>query len=125
MMNAPMTDEKQHLQKDTQKLMTHGTIFLPQSQRWVEVKRGMLVRGAEGLVAGQVAAIVVDVRRQQVTHFLLTRLSSGLDYRMVSLDLIVDVPMATLLLSINNAAIMQLPRWPAPGGSVASDKKEC
>lgn len=120
-MNAPITSKKQHPHKDAQKLMTHGTIFLQESQRWVEVKRGMFVRGAKGLVAGQVAAIVVDVCRQQVTHFLLTRLSSGLDYRMVPLDLVVDVPMDTLLLSINNAAIMQLPRWPAPGGSVASD----
>jgi len=123
-MNAPITSEKQHPHKDVQKLMTHGTILLKRPLRWVEVKRGMLVRSSEGLVAGQIAALVVDAGRQQVTHFLLTRLSSELDYRLVPVDLVRDVPVETLLLSISSADIKELSCWPGSGVSISSGNNE-
>jgi hypothetical protein len=124
MMNAPITSEKQPPHKDVQKLMTRGTILLQRPHRWVEVKRGMLVRSSDGMVAGQVAALVVDDEGQQVTHFLLTRVSSELDYRLIPVELIRDVPVETLLLSISSADVRHLPRWSGSGVSISSGNNQ-
>lgn len=105
-------------------LMTHSTILLQRPHRWVEVKRGMLVRSSEGTVVGQIAALVVDAGRQQVTHFLLTRLSSELDYRLVPVDLVRDVPVETLLLSISSTDVRHLPCWPGSDVSISSGNNE-
>lgn len=118
------TSENRPPDRNSQALMTQGAILLPGSHRWVEVKRGMLVRSAEGIVAGQVAALVVDAGRQQVTHLLLTRLSATLDYRLVPVDLVRDVPVETLLLSISSADVGRLPPWPGSGVSISSGNQE-
>jgi hypothetical protein len=117
------TSEHHHPHLNSQVLMTHGAILLQRPDRWVEVKRGMLVRSSEGMVAGQVAALLVDAG-QQVTQVLLTRLSSELDYRLVPVDLIRDVPVETLLLSISSGDIERLPRWSGSGVSIWSGSKE-
>lgn len=85
-------------------LMRRGTVFLQQPPRWVEVERGMIVKRTDGLVDGQVAAIVVNARYQETTHFLLTRLASRLDYWLVPLDLIEEVRTERLLMSVDSAA---------------------
>lgn len=118
MMKRPIPSEEPCPHSKGQKLVTHGTLFLQRSHKWIEIKRGMLVRDSGGFVAGQVAALVVDGSRQQVTHFLLTRIAAELDYRLVPLDFIRDVPMETVLLSVGDAAIVRLPRWPATAASL-------
>ena len=123
-MNAPVAPENGRLRSSEQKLMTHGTILLQRPHRWVEVKRGMLVRSSEGMVIGQVAALAVDAGRQQVTHFLLTRLSSELDYRIVPVNLIRDVPVETLVLSMSSADVRHLARWPGSGVLISSDNNQ-
>jgi hypothetical protein len=118
------TSEHQHPYRNSQVLMIHGTILLQRPHRWVEVKRGMLVRSSEGMVVGQVAALVVDDEGQQVIHFLLTRLSSELDYRLVPVELVRDLPVETLLLSISSADVRHLPRWSGSGVSISSDNNQ-
>lgn len=121
---APGASANQQPGLNGQVLATQGAILLPESHRWVEVKRGMLVRSSEGMVAGQVAALVVDAGRQQVTHVLLTRLSAELDYRLVPVEMVRDVPVETLLLRISSADVGRLPRWRGSGVSMSSGNGE-
>lgn len=111
MMNAPPALENKRPHSSEQKLMTRGTVFLQQPPRWVEVKRGMIVKSSEGSVVGQVAAIVVNAREEEPTHFLLTRLTARPDYRLVPLDLIQEVRAETLLLSVDSAGVIRLRHW--------------
>lgn len=118
-MNAPVAPENGRPHSSEQKLMTHGTVFLQQPPRWVEVRRGMIVKSSEGLVVGQVAAIVVNARDEEPTHFLLTRLTVRPDYRLVPLDLIREVRAETLRLSVDSAGVIRLRHWSGAGERAA------
>ena len=75
----------------------------------VEIRRGMSVRSRDGQAAGQVAAAVIDVDSQAVTHVLLCRWLEVPDYRLVPVGLVANVEAGIVALDISAAEVETMP----------------
>lgn len=75
------------------------------------VHRGMTVQTNDGHMAGHVAAVVLDQDQQEVTHLLLVQERPSLEYRLIPVELIVQVGDQKVLLRILQPAVDSLTAW--------------
>jgi len=93
-------------------LIESGAIELAQaSAALVQVRRGMTILTGEGIIAGHVAALMVDGRSEKVTHLVLSRPCQAPEYRLVSIPLIAAVDDGEIRLNFFQAVLEELPIW--------------
>jgi hypothetical protein len=93
-----------------QKLLVQGTIK-PGSDATIsgEIWRGMLVLDRDELVAGVVAAVVLDCRSQMISHILLGQLPPTAVYRLLPVSLIDQIAGERVWLQATQSQIQKLP----------------
>ena len=91
-------------------LFESALIYLSQKDSSpIEVRRGMTILTHDGQAVGQVAAMVIDNRNQNVTHLLFSQPGQRPEYRLVPVNLIDQVKEETVFLSIRRQTIECLP----------------
>lgn len=91
------------------KLLVGGLARLEPAAGLVTLRRGMPVRSKDGVETGAVAAVVVDLPGQEVTHFLLGHVPPTAVYHLAPLNLIDRIDGETVWLRVTNEEIAALP----------------
>lgn len=92
-----------------QKLLVSGLARLEGESCPVDLQRGMSVRSEDGVETGVVAAVVLELPGQEVTHFLLGYVPPTAVYHLVPLCLIDRIDGETVWLRVTNEKIATLP----------------
>jgi sporulation protein YlmC with PRC-barrel domain len=104
-MDNPAASRRQARANQQQKLLVSGWVNLPAAGSPVEVARGMSIVSRNGQEVGKVAAVAVDTAAQEMTYILLCRLPQSPDYRLIPLDIVVQVAGDAVILCIQSQDI--------------------
>jgi hypothetical protein len=91
-----------------QKLLVRGALMRGAIMRG-EIWRGMLILDRDSLVAGTVAAVVLDAASQTVSHILLGQLPPTAVYRLIPISLLDHIADERLWLQVAQTHIETLP----------------
>jgi len=94
------------------RLFEKGAIGLAYaSNRRGEINRGMPLITRDGYLTGHVAAVVIDLTKNEVTAVLFNRGRQVADYRLINIDAIEYISEHVILLNINRESTASLSEW--------------
>jgi len=94
------------------RLFEEGFICLDRDPNFPdEINRGMPLITRDGYLTGHVAAVVVDLTKNEVTSVLFNRGRRVADYRLINIDAIEYVSEHVILLNINRESTASLSEW--------------
>lgn len=92
-------------------LMERGALHLADTPHAQFVQRGMSLVLKDGCVVGHVAAVLVDIITQQVTHLLLMRRCPQPQYQAVAVQAIARIDDQQIQLHLVAPDVDGLPTW--------------